>query len=183
LVVLGAGYDVIATRLLNQGVVQEAYELDLPQVVQRKQLLLDRLQKRRRIRNERQTAGNNHEVKLPQLVGVDFNDISSLRKELQLIGSSIADREYTNVHTIFWSEGVMIYLNATIPGQLLQACADSVDNNSASLIFADRLENVPGGDLSLAKQELLSNQWELIDWCPKPGLARHMGRARLVHVR
>jgi Leucine carboxyl methyltransferase len=53
--------------------------------------------------------------------------------------------------------------------------------NCASLCFADRLANVPGGNHTLAVQELSVNAggWSLIDWCPKPGLARHMGIARL----
>ena len=53
------------------------------------------------------------------------------------------------------------------------------DQTSSYLCFADRLENIPGGDEDAADIEMNSTGWELIDWWPKPGLARHMGVARL----
>ena len=92
-------------------------------------------------------------------------------------------------------EGVMIYLNEGVPHQLLELCSDVLNNdanriniNCSSgneslhnyLCFADRLDNIPGGDEELARIEMESTGWKLEDWLSKPGLARHMGVASLV---
>ena len=76
----------------------------------------------------------------------------------------------------------MIYLNEGVPRALLRACSDACQSmgiRQASLVFADRLENVPGGDKEIGVKELASLGWEVVEWLPKPGLARHMGRAVL----
>jgi hypothetical protein len=107
------------------------------------------------------------------------------------------DGEVTNI-IVF--EGVMIYLDEGIPHALLEVCSDVLkksreqqqqqkkkkNTNSKSkatpigyLCFADRLENIPGGDEDAAQLEMESTGWELIDWLSKPGLARHMGVARV----
>jgi hypothetical protein len=41
------------------------------------------------------------------------------------------------------------------------------------------LENSPGGEELAGREELARSSWDLMDWCPKPGLARHMAMARL----
>mmetsp|Transcript_35583 Transcript_35583/g.77997 ORF Transcript_35583/g.77997 Transcript_35583/m.77997 type:complete len:83 (-) Transcript_35583:1046-1294(-) len=76
----------------------------------------------------------------------------------------------------------MIYLDEGIPSALLRICSNVLDSKdlSGSLCFADRLENIPEGYLSDAITELTSNGWELNEWLPKPGLARHMGQASLL---
>ena len=85
-------------------------------------------------------------------------------------------------HTIFMLEGVMIYLDDGVPSSLLNITSSVLRENKleGSLCFADRLENVPGGDFDLGVKELKNNGWEMKDWCPKPGLARHMGSANLL---
>jgi len=106
----------------------------------------------------------------------------------------------SSVHNIILFEGVMIYLNEGIPHSLLELCSSVVlragvesnnsnnNNNTALasfsssgqyLCFADRLENIPGGDEDAAIVEMEGTGWELLDWLPKPGLARHMGVAKL----
>mmetsp|Transcript_57788 Transcript_57788/g.67456 ORF Transcript_57788/g.67456 Transcript_57788/m.67456 type:complete len:84 (+) Transcript_57788:529-780(+) len=76
----------------------------------------------------------------------------------------------------------MIYLNEGVPSTLLNVTSDLLNqlNLPRSLVFADRLENIPGGDEALGIEELQRNRWKLKDWCPKPGLARHMGSTDLI---
>ena len=87
-------------------------------------------------------------------------------------------------HTIFVSEGLLIYLDN--PNGLLQTCAAAAAAAatatvaSASLCFADRLGNVPGGNETAGRLALEEAGWDLVEWRPKPGLARHMGLARLL---
>jgi len=181
LISMGAGYDIRSVKLLTSGLIQQAYEIDLPEVVQAKQLLLQRLQKRR-----------NHLTKehFPTLMGVDLNHVQDLKQILlDILTSSTDEEENEDViwHNIFLFEGVMIYLNDGIPSQLLHTCSSvmkevssSFQNDpNASLCLADRMENVPGGDETLGKVELSTNGWDLVTWLPKPGLARHMCSATL----
>lgn len=37
-----------------------------------------------------------------------------------------------------------------------------------------------GGDYDLARNELASVGWELVEWYPRPGLAKHSGLARAI---
>jgi hypothetical protein len=180
LISLGAGYDIRSVRWLSSGQVDEAWELDIPPVVESKRIMLERLQRRRQRRNQTTV--------LPTCRGVDLNNLGQVQELLQSIltdkdsssSSSSNDQEW---HTIFISEGVLIYLDPTIPGKLLKLCADTVTTGgrtgTASLCMADRLENSPGGEELAGREELARSSWELMDWCPKPGLARHMAVARL----
>ena len=169
----------------------ECFELDLPEVVHAKrQLIQTRLHRRRPWLQ--QVA--------PTLIPVDFNNVDETRNALESIllkpSSPCGHVESRDIVTgvttnIFLFEGVMIYLDEGIPHSLLRLCSDVLSesiklntserasSSSGYLCFADRLENVPGGDEDLAQVEMESTGWELLDWLPKPGLARHMGLARL----
>jgi hypothetical protein len=178
LISLGAGYDIRSVRWLTHGQVDEAWELDIPAVVESKRIMLERLQRRRQRRSQTTV--------LPTFRGVDLNNLSEVQDLLQSIlldkHSSSSSSSKQEWHTIFVSEGVLIYLDPTIPGKLLKLCADTVTTggtSTASLCMADRLENSPGGEEPAGRQELARSSWELMDWCPKPGLARHMAVARL----
>ena len=173
LICMGAGYDVRGVKMLERGLVDKVFELDLPQVVDAKERLFERLLRRRPWL---------HDYDLPILISSDFNDITDVKKNLQHVMTSDKDDEVTRWHTIFVFEGVMIYLNEGIPSSLLDVTSNALRKNgvSGSLCFADRLENVPGGDFDLGKEELESNGWQMKGWCPKPGLARHMGSAHLL---
>ncbi|CAB9529369.1 expressed unknown protein [Seminavis robusta] len=179
LISVGAGYDVRCSRLLSQyyadhdTIEMTAYECDLDHVVRSKQKILDRIQRRR------------PQSRHPTLIPMDLNDLNgTVTQILQNIILQDGNNNNNNqsTHTIFISEGVMIYLNQGVPSGLLQLCSETAlqAGNTASFCFADRLENVPGGDREAAMLELSRNGWELIDFCPKPGLARHMGLARLL---
>ncbi len=174
LICLGAGYDLRSIKLLERGWVDEAFELDLHDVVVSKQKLIgpDRLLKRRPWLKEK--------VNLPTLISSDLNDIKKVREQLKGILDTDEDGRGL-YHTIFVFEGVMIYLNEGIPSALLKVTSSALKDANAdgSLCFADRLENIPGGDFDLGTKELSRNGWKLTQWCPKPGLARHMGAASL----
>lgn len=168
----------------------QCYELDLPEVVEAKNRLLNKRLFRRRpwLKNVEEGVCNNY----PRLVPANFNNIEETRKALEGILLSPASltndtKEYDTITNVIVFEGVMIYLDEGIPHSLLQLCSDVLESaNLASLTpsegylcFADRLENIPGGDSEAALDEMESTGWDLIDWLPKPGLARHMGIARL----
>jgi O-methyltransferase involved in polyketide biosynthesis len=167
LITLGAGYDARSVRFLTDGVIDEAWELDITDVLDSKAIMLDRLLRRR------------PSCILPTIVSVDLNDVETFR-DLRLSGIVSGD---TNWHTIFLLEGVMIYLDEGIPDKVLSVCSNLLHERgfSGSLVFADLLRGIPGGNFEMAKDRLGGNGWQLVEslWCVKPGLARHMGTARV----
>ena len=178
LVSLGAGYDPRSVKLKSRGVVDDAIELDLPGVIEVKRRQLDRLLRRRSEDLSRED--------LPELFPVDLNRVGDVKRILEDVltrNNSDGDENLGGRwHTIFVFEGVLIYLDDGVPSDLLGACSAALRGGKmsvGSLCFADRLENVPGGDQIAGREELGGNGWELRDWRPKPGLARHMGSAAL----
>ena len=172
LICFGAGYDLRTIKFLDGQKIDQAFELDLPQVVEAKSKLIgkNRLLKRR---------PHLAKVDMPKFIPSDLNDLSSLKTSLtKIIGGNDAQDWYN----IFVFEGVMIYLNEGVPSALLKltSCVLNEQESLGSLCFADRLENVPGGDLKLGREEMKNGGWKLDHWCPKPGLARHMGSATLI---
>jgi len=170
LVSLGAGYDVRSIKFRERGLVDQAVELDLPQVVEAKTKILNspRLQRRR---------PNLTCDKFPQFYSVNLNKVDRVRSVLvEILQSSPNEAPW---HTIFLFEGVMIYLDEGVPEALLKVCSDALKatGENGSLVFADRLENISGGDPDIGRRELAKNGWNVTDWLPKPGLARHMGCA------
>jgi Leucine carboxyl methyltransferase len=167
LVSLGAGYDVRSIKMKERGVVDKAFELDLLDVVEAKRKIL----KSKRFQRRRPHTARDS---LPTAFPVDLNDLEKVKATLNEILQEPGDW-----HTIFLFEAVMIYLDEGVPRALLQLCGEVLKSTASrgSLCFADRLENVPGGDQEIALQELASTGWNLVEWLPKPGLARHMGRA------
>ena len=169
LVCMGAGYDTRGVKMLERGIVDTVVELDLPEVVDAKKRLFTRLQKRR---------PRLADMSMPVLIPSDFNDVSDVKKKLDQVLKEDINGDW---HTIFVFEGVMIYLNDGVPSSLLNVTSTALSERGlqGSLCLADRLENVPGGDQELGRIELQRNGWSIADWCPKPGLARHMMSARL----
>ena len=152
----------------------ECYELDLPEVVQTKRNLIES-----RLYHKRPWLKSSY-VKEPTLVEVDLNNLNQTRTQLE----SIINNKQDGIPTvnIILFEGVMIYLNKGVPHTLLEICSDVLRKHSKLenyLCFADRLDNIPGGDEGLARLEMEGSGWELEDWLSKPGLARHMGVASL----
>lgn len=178
LVSLGCGYDVRCTRLLstlvsqqqlchdvtdisssddtNTFLIDEAWELDLENVIQPKQIMLERLQSRRRKRQQQKHQKrqnkigdtsyvttstttvdcNDHdvEVRLPFLRAIDLNNSTQraiLFNEIFLTkagkGLSCSSSSSTSSwHTIFLVEAVFIYLNKGVPHEILKQCYDTI---------------------------------------------------------
>ena len=186
----------------------ECYELDLPEVVVAKRKLLQtRLVKRRPWLHDSIATGEY--PKLIPVDFNNLQKTKDVLERILLLSSTFNSTDYSNdreeeekertydndkVYNIILFEGVMIYLNEGIPHSLLGLCSSVLNNaNTQSpspssgeaaargyLCFADRLENIPGGDENAANIEMESTGWELIDWLSKPGLARHMGIACLL---
>ncbi|KAL3787558.1 hypothetical protein ACHAWO_006415 [Cyclotella atomus] len=175
----------------------QCYELDLPEVVATKRKLIESRLSRRRpwfksTTTEMATMSN------PILLEADLNNLNQTQSLLEHILScnSTGNKDESNSPTvnIILFEGVMIYLDKGVPHALLEMCSrvlkqhhsntTTTINNDGNgscnyLCFADRLDNIPGGDVELAKAEMKSTGWVLQDWLSKPGLARHMGYADL----
>lgn len=173
LICMGAGYDTRGVKMLERNTVDQVIELDLPEVVDAKERLFQRLLKRRPWLKE---------LSMPTLVPSDFNDIPDVKAKLHDILQGNGNMNDNEWYTIFVFEGVMIYLNDGVPSSLLNITSSVLRENNlgGSLCFADQLENVPSGDFDLGVTELESNGWNMKDWSPKPGLARHMGSASLL---
>eukprot|EP00578_Thalassiosira_sp_NH16_P016294 CAMPEP_0181127684 /NCGR_PEP_ID=MMETSP1071-20121207/28332_1 /TAXON_ID=35127 /ORGANISM="Thalassiosira sp., Strain NH16" /LENGTH=497 /DNA_ID=CAMNT_0023213445 /DNA_START=122 /DNA_END=1615 /DNA_ORIENTATION=- len=168
----------------------ECYELDLPEVVHAKRKLLQS-----RLFHRRPWLKDGAANEYPKLISVNFNNLNDTQRALEkIIHGSLEkndedDLTVNSIDNIIVFEGVMIYLDEGIPHSLLELCSNVLNKQSnlgttneivqGYLCFADRLENIPGGDEDAALIEMESTGWDLLDWLPKPGLARHMGVARL----
>jgi len=174
LITLGGGYDARSIKFRERGMIDQAVELDLPNVVKAKTSIFNskRLKKRR--------PALTKEL-LPEFYPVDLNNLEEVASILKRIVSPKdgEDGNDSSWHTIFLFEGVMIYLNEGVPHALLEICRETLGDtpNAGSLVFADRLERIPGGDYEIGTTVLAEAQWRVVDWQPKPGLARHMGMA------
>jgi len=176
LICLGAGYDLRSVKYLECGMVDKVVELDLPEVIDAKRNLLGPKRLLRRRPSLRDVIPNQL-----SLISVDLNDHESVKKVIidQVLTSNGIDNSW---YTIYIIEGVMIYLDKGAPGRLLDTASKVLRERglTGSLCFADRLEQVPGGDEILGKEQLELNGWALKEWYPKPGLARHMGKADII---
>ena len=177
LIMLGCGYDIRSLKLRQRGFIDEAVEFDLPDVVEaKKKLFHNRLLRRRRRRGMK-------DQDLPIMMPIDLNQLDDVRKKLEGIVTRGDDKSaWKQYHNIFVFEGVMIYLDDGVPSALLGICRDVLNKHGldGSLCFADRLERIPEGNIDDGIVELNRNGWELVEWLPKPGLARHQGSARLL---
>lgn len=184
LITLGAGYDTRSTRFLEEGLIHEAYELDMDAVIQSKSVMLERLSKRRsRRRGEAGNSTSRHQ----QLLTQDLNDLTSFEEKLeQIIAKTESLEEDSRWHNIFLFEGVLIYLDKGVPISLVKLCSTLLERTKqeGSLVFADLFRDL-GSDFRVDTARDYFNSkgggWKLVPsfWCPKPGLARHMGKARL----
>jgi O-methyltransferase involved in polyketide biosynthesis len=167
LVTFGGGYDVRSMKLMEQGIIDEAVELDLPIVIQAKRRCLES----NRFRNRRPN------IAVPTLYEVDLNQLDQVRAILQ----KVIKRD-DNVITIFLFEGVLMYLNDGVSHQLRSLCNHVLQENHnmhGYLCMADRLDTVTDNDVEVVRSVLVASNWQLVDFLAKPGAARHMASARL----
>jgi hypothetical protein len=212
LISLGAGYDTRSIQFLNvedRGNedscsckddvttgnievlrVDEAYELDMPDVVSSKTIMLTRLVQRRQQR--RAARLRNHTVedqepstKLPTLMSQDLTDINGLKSCLDKIFSNNDDGGDgpATLYTIFLVEGVLIYLSEAQRSAVLSTCSQYLKDRGlhGSLLFADRIRKPSDPTLDEMKTWLDGDGWTLNDgsFAVHPGKARHMGIARV----
>jgi hypothetical protein len=160
LITMGGGYDVRSLKFRQRGLIDQAIEVDLDQVIQAKSRILTSYQFRRR----RPSFAANNSTLLPTFFPVDLNQLDQVRKVLLEIltlptaitttttttaaaaGATSDDRSNDvaqapeakeSWHTIFLWEGVLMYLNDGVPHQLLQLCRqvlDTVNGNTNSRI-------------------------------------------------
>jgi O-methyltransferase involved in polyketide biosynthesis len=110
--------------------IQQAWELDIPNVAASKRIMLERLFQRRNI-----------PMNAPQLSGVDLNDLDLVQTTL---GNIAKDDKRNEWHTIVVSEAVLMYLDEGVPSKVIKACRSVFGRKgTASFCFADRLEGVP----------------------------------------
>ena len=187
-VTLGAGFDVRQQRLADEHGARGSWaELDLPDVVEQKRRLLARAARRR--------PG----MALPTAqLGANLTDLAAARMAIRTALSGGEGGAPTSGmpgagaaaaapgrHATFVCEALLIYLPPEKASALLSACAHEARRagcTSASLCFADRLPNVDGCAKEDARAALAAAGGWVLDeesWLPKPGLARHMGVARI----
>jgi hypothetical protein len=151
-VALGAGFDGRAARAVaGRGPRARAADVDLPAVIAQKRGVLSR------------TGGSGAELIACDLAGDG-------------VAAALARAIANRTAVIFVIEALMIYLDPEAAARLLDACC-GVSSASVSLCFADRLR-MEGVDEAAAALVLADRGFDLVQYIPKPGLARHMGVAR-----
>ena len=175
LISMGGGYDSRCVRLRARGIIDDAVDLDLEPVIYAKTRMLDRLVMRRKKTNNNLDCEG--DVILPELVPIDFNNVEDVQSTLvQIIKKR--SKYGQRWHNIFLFEGVLMYLPEGIPSKLLRACCEALKDTRqrGSVVFADTLENIPNDDIDTARVELARLGWRVVEWLPKGGRTRHMGR-------
>ena len=154
---LGAGFDTRALRHEGSWI-----ELDLPDVVDQKRCVTERL-----LRARPDLAS-----RAPSLIPADLASArgrDALRAALHATGAA---------RRVVVLEALLIYLPDEACRELLRECA----TGASLLIFADQLPGVPYGDAeAAAAAELFVGcglEIEMGTWRTKRGFARHMGVAR-----
>jgi len=212
LISLGAGYDTRSIQFLNVnedyahnsrdsvivsvGVndridrdairIDEAYEMDLPEVVSSKTIMLDRLVERRRT----QHLHERKEVRLPILMSQNLKDVEGLKDSLDKIfmrdgttETNSDDNSNDYYYTIFLVEGVLIYLSEQQRSDVLSTCSQYLKDRDVqgSLLFADRIRKPSDPSVNDMKGWLDGDGWTLDEasFTVHPGKARHMGIARV----
>ena len=170
LISMGGGYDARSVKLLLGGVIDEAVELDLPQVIEAKKKILQRLCRRRPTQT----------IVLPTFYAIDLTQLGNVEKMIHAIVRDKNDPQQW--YNIFVFEGVLMYLPDGVPCALLKTIRQALDatRQRGSLIFADALENIPNDDMETAFQELARYGWKVVEWLPKGGKTRHMGCADMI---
>jgi len=171
LVVLGAGYDLRSLRFLEKGIVDEAIELDLPNVIDAKKALLNSSIFQRRRPSCK---------KFPVMVGADLNDDVATKETL---GRLLLPKEdpIERTFTIFLLEGVLVHLESGSTQKILRLLRDlSFNEESSCLVFCDYIRGVTNRSLHLAQEVLHKTGWELSEFLATPTKTPHFGVARCV---
>lgn len=177
LISLGAGYDTRSVLFLNteeeEFRLDEAFEIDMPQVVESKSIMLQRLLLRR--------PG----TKLPTLLAQDLTDVDRLQTRLdEIFHSNPSQDQESPTFTFFLVEGVLIYLKEANRSNVLSTCANYLkkSNLEGALLFADRIRKPSDPQLAEIQNWMRADGWDLVEgsFTVHPGKARHMGMARVL---
>lgn len=175
LVILGGGYDSRSLRVAASANhfcarVESIIELDLPEVIQSKAILLERIY--RELPHMAQ-----HATKI-QLEGVDLNSAEQVEQFLQKVVSS-KSKDANTIYTILVSEAVLMYLDKGAPRTVWEL-SRRILTPHASFLFVDRLNEISTVVDGTSGNDWISRVgWNLIEWNSKPGATRHMGVARI----
>lgn len=183
IVTFGAGFDTRSLRYLNNDSSKNSrflhfHEFDLSHVVQSKNCMFQRLIERRKSQN----------IQLPKLYSCDLNHENQITSALNQVKGDIHSRPSKGERTIiFVFEAVAMYLNPGATERLLELCNQFIHNNGVKtsyLCFTDRFPSTNAGLTDLIEEEkqlcqvfLNRHKFQLLDFLPKPGRARHMGLA------
>lgn len=171
LVVVGAGYDLRSVRFLQEGIVDEAMEVDLANVIKAKKGLLESptFQRRR------------PKVKLPHMAAVDLNNIETTNTTMAELLSNNNDNKDQGTFTIFLLEGILVHLESGSSSKVLKLlrsfCSD--EENNGCLVFCDRIQGVHNRSLDLAQSVLKETGWTLTEFLATPTKTPHFGVAVL----
>jgi hypothetical protein len=170
LVVLGAGYDLRSLRFLQAGIVDEAIEVDLPNVIQAKKALLESptFQQRR------------PHCQLPQMAEVNLNNIETTNATLRNLWSAKNETKEQPTFTIFLLEGILVHLESGSSSKvlkLLRSFCNDQDSSNGCLVFCDRIQGVNNRSLDLAKTVLNETGWKLTEFLATPTRTPHFGVA------
>lgn len=171
LVVIGAGYDLRSLRLLEEGIIDQAIEVDLPNVILAKETLLlsKRFQQRR--------PG----CSMPKMAGIDLNDIKSARNTLKKLLNVDQQNQENDTFTIFLLEGILVHLASGSSSKVLKMLRSfcSFSREDGCLVFCDRIQGVNDRRLDLAKTVLNETGWKLSEFISTPTKTPHFGVAKL----
>jgi O-methyltransferase involved in polyketide biosynthesis len=146
--------------------VDEAFELDLGQVIEAKNSLLSS----QRFKDRRPNC------RLPKTAAVDLNDIEDTRKVLTCLLKESSDGE-SNTFTVFLLEGILTHLQRGSSSQVLRLLRSHCESESGCLIFADRIEGVDNRSLDLGRTVLAEAGWNLTEFLANPTKTPHFGVA------
>lgn len=127
-------------------------------------------------------------IQLPKLYSCDLNHENQITSALNQVKGDIHSRPSKGERTIiFVFEAVAMYLNPGATERLLELCNQFIHNNGVKtsyLCFTDRFPSTNAGLTDLIEEEkqlcqvfLNRHKFQLLDFLPKPGRARHMGLA------
>jgi O-methyltransferase involved in polyketide biosynthesis len=165
LVVVGAGYDLRSLRFLQDGIIDEAIEMDLANVMEAKKSLLKSsvFQLRR------------PKCQLPKMISVDLNCIETANTSLQKILTKDQD-----TYTVFLLEGILVHLDAGFSSKVLKLLRSFCNaQGDGSLIFCDRIQGVNNRSLELARSVLAETGWTLNEFLATPTKTPHFGVAEM----
>jgi len=175
LVALGAGFDGRSLRYATSEMA--CVELDLPEVIEQKRGLVKRAVRR--------LPGLESAATYITYIGANLSNVPEARAALKTAMTTAVRRGRKRLPAvIIICEALLIYLPREAAAQLLRSAVEEAHEagvQQVSLCFADALPGMESVAYADAQRFFTSVGLQLVPetWTPKPGLARHMGVARV----